>query len=209
MTAQDTLPVLDIDAISDTLAADTATYTPIELEAKETALDFWDARPDSEESSSSSQLFMFSSIPWNIPVTQVETLLKVRGFKKDTLDRWMTEAAEDRIICYPVFQRERLSGFQVLYIPGNRSEEGVLKRYREIISILAEKYGNPSKVSVYDMKEYMPDKQFYTYTWTSEKETLTASVNRADRHIDVQYFVEPDSVRIQKDEVEKRLYELF
>jgi hypothetical protein len=208
MVVPDTLPVLDMESISDTIIQDTSGVA-IETEETDEEMSFWTADDSPVLGEASPQHFMFSAIPWEIPGFQVETLLKIRGFSKDPLDRWTTQAGKDRVFCYPNYQENNLTGFQIVYIPENRSETGLLDRYRKIVQILAEKYGNPSNVSVYDMKEYMPDKRFYTHRWTAGKETLTASINRSDRHIDVQYFIEPDSVRIRKNEVEKRLHELF
>lgn len=197
-TITDTLPDFDLQTLSDTLIPN----------KKKTEESF--SIPGSFMLSElKSQTYSFSSIPWNTPREQVEALLVLRGFIPDTLDRWMTLAGPDTLWCYPGYENDRVSVFQIVYYPGDRSEKGLLDRYQKITRVLTKKYGNPSYISVYDVKQYTPEKPFYTQKWISGKELLVTSINRSDRTVNIQYFYEPDSVVKRKNDYEKRLQELF
>lgn len=135
----------------------------------------------------------------------MEALLTLRGFAQDTLDRWISAIGEDTLYCYPGYQNEGITSFQLLYLPEMRTEEALLKKYRMITGILRKKYGNPSYIAVYDVKNYSPGKPFYTQKWISGNELLVTSINRADRHINIQYFFEPDSI-VKKKSIMKNVY---
>ncbi|MCD6234185.1 MAG: hypothetical protein DRP86_06380 [Candidatus Neomarinimicrobiota bacterium] len=199
---QDTLPEFNVDALSDTLI--TRTDSGVNK-----TVDFQLIQSSFFLSELEAQAFTFSSIPWSIPREQVEALLTLRGFAQDTLDRWISAIGEDTLYCYPGYQNEGITSFQLLYLPEMRTEEALLKKYRMITGILRKKYGNPSYIAVYDVKNYSPGKPFYTQKWISGNELLVTSINRADRHINIQYFFEPDSIVKKKIDYEKRLYELF
>ncbi len=197
-TITDTLPDFDLETLSDTLI-------PNNDRTEET----FSIPASFMLSELKSQTYNFSSIPWNSPREQVEALLALRGFVPDTLDRWITQVGSDTLWCYPGYENDRVSVFQIVYYPGDRSEKGLLDRYRKISRILTDKYGNPSYISVYDVKQYSPEKPFYTQKWISGKELLVTSINRSDRTVNIQYFYEPDSVVKKKNDYEKRLQELF
>lgn len=201
-SVQDSLPEFNLEDLSDTLitSSDTGTAESTEIPPIQSSYFL---------SELESQAFTFSSIPWSIPREQVEALLTLRGFTSDTLDRWISTIDKDTLYCYPGYQDGVITSFQLLYLPEMKDDDTLLKKYRMITGILREKYGNPSHISVYDVKIYSPGKPFYTQKWVSGNELLVTSINRADRHINIQYFFEPDSIVKKKIDYEKRLYELF
>lgn len=198
----DPLPEFNLEELSDTLMTKSDTGKANSTEIQPIQSSFFLSELES-------QAFTFSSIPWSIPREQVEALLTLRGFAPDTLDRWITAIGKDTLYCYPGFQNGGITSFQLLYLPEMRDEDVLLKKYRMITEILREKYGNPSHISVYDVKIYSPGKPFYTQKWISGNELLVTSINRADSHINVQYYFEPDSIVNEKIDYKKRLYELF
>jgi len=201
-TVQDSLPAFNLEELSDTLMTKPDTGTASSADILPIQSSFFLSELES-------QAFTFSSIPWSIPREQVEALLALRGFSSDTLDRWISAIGKDTLYCYPGYQDEGITSFQLLYLPEMRDEDTLLKKYRMITGILRKKYGNPSHISVYDVKDYSPGKPFYTQKWISGNELLVTSINRSDRHINIQYFFEPDSIVKKKIDYEKRLYELF
>lgn len=153
--------------------------------------------------------FSFSGISWHLSKDRVEWLLEANEFVKQSDDVWVTLAGEDSLICYPDYQSDLLYGFHVDYFPENRSDSNILDRYKKIVRILTEKYGNPGKVTVLETRRYVPEWKFYTHAWTKGKESLTTSINRAEKKIELIFSVEADSITIRKNELDKRLYELF
>jgi len=153
--------------------------------------------------------FSFSGISWHLPKDRVEWLLEANQFVKQSDELWVTEAGDDSLFCYPDYQSDHLLGFHVDYYPENRSDVFLLERYRKIIRILTEKYGNPMKVTVWETRRYVPERKFYTHTWIKGKESLNTSINRAEKKIELIFSIEADSVTIRKNELDKRLYELF
>jgi len=206
------LPEIDLEAIGDTVIYEQDTiFSDRDTLIPEESAD--ETRPIPEAALTIMDLdvynFSFSGISWHLPKNRVEWLLEANQFVKQSDEMWVTQAGDDSLFCYPCYKSDYLLGFRVDYLPENRSDSFLLERYKRIVRILSEKYGNPGKVTVLEARRYIPERKFYTHSWTKGKESLITSINRAEKKIEVIISIEADSVTVRKNELDKRLYELF
>jgi hypothetical protein len=206
-------PIIDLESIADTIIYEQDTI----LSDRESTFPA-EVYPDETSPGLTTQLFImdvdvynfsFSGISWHLPKDRVEWLLEANQFVKLSDTLWITQAADDSLLCYPYYRSDILYGFHVDYLPEKRADFLLLERYKKIVRILTEKYGNPGKVTVLETRWYVPERKFYTHSWKNGKESLTTSINRAEKKIELIYSIEADTVKIKKNELDKRLNELF